>query len=660
MLILLWLVTSLSLVVCYRAKAGLAPKRQPVRRAVLSLATDVLFVVVVAGSLVLAIAWWAINFDAPDARLQQLWKAEQALAAVQTSAGYLRIPSVIVLIVLSACALSAHRRPRSRAASLYTWLSRYQQYVKRALLLVAALASFSVFGGLVDGQKARIEARLKSTAEQYSTYRRELKESSEYAAAEAILGRVIAELPPNWKLVQEREEAMAARAIHLDYLLRQLESYAEFVQQSSSHTSGTTPGGSSASRSQTSADHRQPSTETPPSPSVSRGPEPQSAGRAAGFEGAAGVDAGGFSEKSLGSHSAKLRAYRERVIGELSGLLSTPLGQKLPASVLDVLLSHKNWDIVKAVAEEYPLLGAVVEVLEKALSQGLAERVRIAIARSVSESAATGATVEAELRQTAAAEARSVALDWAGAEPLVLIDDARTRAELTQVETAIQAADAAVRQEIRRIRMEESQMRRTVEARWEREGSEFDRRFGVSFVKRPSEAPPAETSVHHDGRRLMVSLMESVAAEWDWRVRRQLLTEFAAVVNAPSSYSDRAAQLTKIAGEPERRRRLEQLRENERLSGLPEGSLSKSFENALERAERLERREADKARIAQEDRSELDAYRAREAKRIADRYGVEFDPVSAQFRTRPFRIGSFEIPGAPMRVVRMLSRVRVR
>src|SRR5262249_47562419 len=47
----------------------------------------------------------------------------------------------------------------------------------------------------------------------------------------------------------------------------------------------------------------------------------------------------------------RLRHYREKLVRETADLLATPLGEKLPQSAIELLLSHKHWAVLKAASD---------------------------------------------------------------------------------------------------------------------------------------------------------------------------------------------------------------------------------------------------------------------------------------------------------------------
>ena len=162
---------------------------------IVSLLIPVFVIYLSVGALFLVIAWFASSFDVPEATLLSLWDVERRLAAFNSVAHKLEIPSATAALLLFALAWLSRRRELFFSARFLPFLSFYRKQLARVLLVATALASFSIFDGALEGTDVSIRARIKNVEQEYGIYRAEVRAAATQATSAAILSRMAASPP---------------------------------------------------------------------------------------------------------------------------------------------------------------------------------------------------------------------------------------------------------------------------------------------------------------------------------------------------------------------------------------------------------------------------------------------------------------------------------
>jgi hypothetical protein len=529
MLIVVWSLALGLLVACYAVKfrLGRLKRTASIEFLIASSLMEILAIYLAVGALFLAGALWAGSADRPDTTLQKLWDWEQRLGLLKSVVAKLRVPAGFAVGVLLICAMLGMRPGRRWFRDLYSRFNWYRKQTKRIGIAAAALTSFSIFSGTVPSTHARIETRIKRTEKKYSSYRRALGECDREAAIAGTLHRISKELPGDWKTVVLQKQKIAQQEIKVvNQILRLKTEYGVEV--------ASFPDRFDDSPGQATADPM-------PKPPGNGGdpniwPEPDERGDR--------NEEAAVSEESLDRLQVDLHKWHAKVLNKMGDLLSTALGEKLPESSLEPFLSHANWSSLKALGDSYPLLDALLGVLDKAVREVLGKRVKDAVVRLAARAASEN--IGEDLDRSAGADVGSVELHWDVSAARIRNLQKVTKAKLAEVDQAMAVCDAFAKREETLIAVREARQIHRVMLEWEAAGNEFDRVHGFSLVRSQPGDPPQPTLAHYEGRKCMAGLIAQVRAEAEGEVRRDVLTEMTKAIREPGEYQDKMAKLNSI------------------------------------------------------------------------------------------------------------------
>jgi hypothetical protein len=505
----------------------------------------------------------------------------------------------------------------------------------------AALASFTLFSGTLDDGKVRIEARVRSLSDHYAAYVGELQRTATQSASAHTISRMQVNLPPRWKAVTAREPKIWTRTQDVDRIIRSLEQDHDV---------------------KTDFREKQHPEPTPPTDAIedasdNRGTPPD------GHE-AAPSGAAEFTEGKIESLRSNLRERRSKIWRTTAEFLQTQMGGKVPESLVSDLLSHKHIAALHAVGQDYPLLDALLGVLEKAISAEFAERIKQTVFRLSCD-----ATVTDPGTQLVLATESSGPIDWSPASEALARADRQSRTELVLLDAALKQCEVIEARVIAAETAAFASRKAALKTMWEgiarlAPAQEATDAVPTTLSEPLDEPRSPDLSVSKrsvfDRYRAMTDLINSDPVSdllnsfhAPGVTSQQIalaMSEAEAIVAASGSAQDKAERLRKLVFKPSWRR-------PDDATGLLLPGLFRStsddlglrWENDNEREQRALAKKADFDRGVAEESAKI---RQREHAEFKAQHGYEMEEVEGLRAVRGIRIGKWELPRIPWRLLR--------
>jgi hypothetical protein len=604
--------------------------------------TEILGVYLAVGLLFLAIAFWMNTAEAPDPTLRALWDFQKTLQRMSAIAGKLKLPGTLASGMMLVLALCAWRNESEVAVLLYGWLSRYQRVVKRVALVATAFASFTLFSGTLDEGQAQVDAQIRSLSDHYAEYVAELHRTANDSVTGGAIVRISDGLPPQWKAVNDREAEIWTRAEDLNRIINSLnQDHGVKVDFRGKRPADGRPAASEAA---------EPAKKPPPAPDVHQPAPPE---------------AGDFTEAKIASLRANLNERRNGIWQQAAGFLRTQMGAKVPDSLVSDLLSHTHWQALHVLGHEYPLLEALLGVLEKAITGEVSERIKQAVFRLAGD-----ANVTDPASALAAAAENAKPVDWSPAAEALERANRQSRIELGQLDAALKQCQRIETQVIAEEAAAFHARETALSARW-REiaggGPEtdpaLDFRLQAIEPSSPDRLVPLKSpfaryrySLRDDTTEAANAFIESLHEPGVTQGRREAAMSAAeAVVAGQGTAQEKAAELGKLTFVPVPRDPLDVVSGLGRgLSGFLGDDFASVWQNAREREYRaqVEKQEEDR-RIWEESRRIRDMEHAQ----FKAEYGYDIDEVGGVSAVKGIRIGEWELPDIPWRALSVILMI---
>ena len=301
-----------------------------------------------------------------------------------------------------------------RMEKVYSKYETYHKWIKRIAVVVTLLATFTFFGSQVDGLGGELEAHIKTMKDNYNAYVAKLERAIKETVATETHSRITSSAPAQYarairinRQTWERFSSVAGKyrstSVRYEYTSPKFEALESRIQRQEKSVV------ESIAVIEKTIDIPQ-----------SSSPEIESLAKT-------------ITNNRLKQINESLDRYLTSLAAQAEPVLKTPLGKKIIPGALGVLISHNNISVLKSLAEQSPILDAILPVFTKTLSKKVEMQTNEAIHR-LAEKVVTQPHIKLEREMKGETETivKDVVIEWneSSNQTLLALETAVKRAEI--------------------------------------------------------------------------------------------------------------------------------------------------------------------------------------------------------------------------------------